>query len=104
MRSAPLAASALRFLSTACRVGAWALVALVVADAVLPAGPRSLLLGINGLVTNVIPRALSGLLVFVTPFGGAFRGDFAIVACALLLADWMLYRASVLLRRAAWGA
>lgn len=104
MRSAPLAASVLRFLSAACRVGAWALVALVVADAVLPAGPRALLLGINGLVTNVIPRALSGLLVFVTPFGGAFRGDFAIAAVTLLLVDWMLCRASVSLRRSAWGA
>ena len=54
MRSGSLVVSALRLLSTACRVGAWALVALVVADAVLPAGPRSLLLGINGLVSGII--------------------------------------------------
>lgn len=104
MRSGSLVASALRLLSTACRVGAWALVALVVADAVLPAGPRSLLLGINGLVTSIIPGPISGLLVFVTPFGGAFRGDFAIAAVVLLLADWALYRASVSLRRATWEA
>ena len=101
MRSGSLVVSALRLLSTACRVGAWA---LVVADAVLPAGPRSLLLGINGLVTSIIPGPISGLLVFVTPFGGAFRGDFAIAAVVLLLADWALYRASVSLRRATWEA
>lgn len=94
-----LAGSALRVLSLACRALAWVLVALVVADAILPAGPRSLLLGINTLVSGIIPSALSGVLVFVTPFGGAFRGDFALVAILLLVADWLLGRASASLRR-----
>ncbi|HIZ17936.1 MAG TPA: hypothetical protein IAA22_02330 [Candidatus Olsenella stercoravium] len=100
MRSG-LAASALRLLSIACRVLAWLLVALVVAGAILPAGPRALLLGLNGAVSQTIPEALSGLLVFPTPFGGAFRGDFALAACILLVLDWALSRASVSLRRAA---
>ena len=76
-------------------------VALVVAGAILPAGPRALLLGLNGAVSQTIPEALSGLLVFPTPFGGAFRGDFALAACILLVLDWVLSRASVSLRRAA---
>ncbi|WP_455138884.1 hypothetical protein [Thermophilibacter sp.] len=97
MRSAP-AARALRALAIVCRVAAWALVALVVADAVTPAGPRAWLLGVNSLVSSLLPDAVSGLLVIVTPFGGAFRGDFAIVAIVLLVLDWALCRLSASLR------
>ena len=99
MRNA-LCASALRTLSLVCRMAAWALVALVVADAVLPAGPRSLLLGVNGAVSGALPEGVAGLFVFVTPFGGAFRGDFALMAVALLVIDWLLGRTSASLRRA----
>ena len=103
MRSGSVVASALRLLSTACRVGAWALVALVVAGAVLPAGPRSLLLGANGLVSSLLPAGVSGLFVFVTPFGGAFRGDFALAALVLLVLDWLLCHAAASLERGARG-
>lgn len=93
--------SLLRLAALACRTLAWALAALVVAGAVLPAGPRALLLGVTSLVSGVIPAPLSGLLVFVTPFGGAFRGDFAVVAIVLLVFDWLLCRISVPARRLA---
>lgn len=92
------AAGALRALALVCRVAAWALVALIVADAALPAGPRAWLLGVNGAVSALVPEAVSGLLVIVTPFGGAFRGDFAIVAIVLLVLDWALCRLSASLR------
>ena len=78
-------------LARACRVAAWLLVALVAA--------RSLLLGVNNLVSGLVPEAVSGLLVFVTPFGGAFRGDFAILAVILLLVDWALCRLAAAIRR-----
>ena len=89
----------LRFVACACRIVAWALVALVVAGAVLPAGPRFLLLGANTFVSGFLPEFVSGLFVFVTPFGGAFRGDFALVALALFVLDWLLCRSSVSLGR-----
>lgn len=92
------ASRALRALAVACRVCAWALVALVVADALLPAGPRAWLLPVNGLVSGLVPDAVSGLFVFSTPLGGAFRGDFAIVAIVLLVADWALCRLLASLR------
>lgn len=92
------AAGVLRLFALVCRVAAWALVALVVADAVLPAGPRAWLLGINAAVSALVPEAVSGILVIVTPFGGAFRGDFAIVAIVLLVLDWALCRLSASLR------
>ena len=97
MRSA-VGSRALRLLALACRVAAWALVLLVVADAVVPAGPRAWLLGVNSAVSSLVPDAVSGLLVVVTPFGGAFRGDFAIVAIVLLVLDWALCRLSASLR------
>ena len=87
------------FLARVCRVAAWLLAALVAAGAVLPAGPRSLLLGVNSLVSGLVPEAVSGLLVFVTPFGGAFRGDFAILAVILLIVDWALCRLAAAIRR-----
>lgn len=96
MRS--VATRVLRALALACRVCAWALVALVVADALLPAGPRALLLGVNGAVTQLVPAPLRGLLVFAIPLGGAFRGDFAVLAIVLLVADWLLCRTAASLR------
>ena len=97
MRS-PLAARALLVVSWVCRVLGWALAALVVAGALLPAGPRALLLGAVGLASRLVPAPLLGLFVFHTPFGGAFRGDFAIVAIVLLVLDWALRRLSASLR------
>lgn len=69
---------------------AWAIVALVVADTFVTGQVRAALLPANTLLGRLIPEALSGVLVIATPFGGAFRGDFALVALILLLADWAL--------------
>lgn len=96
-RGAPVAA-ALGWAAVALRVAAWVLVGLVVADAVLPAGARTYLLAANGLATRLVPDALSGLFVFQTPLGGAFRGDFAVLAIVLLVLDWICCRASASLR------
>ena len=93
----------MRVAARVCRVVAWVLVALVVAGAVLPAGPRSLLLGANGLASSFLPSGVSGLFVFVTPFGGAFRGDFALVALALFVLDWLLCHVAASLERGARG-
>ena len=98
MRS-PIASQVLGGIAIACRVAAWALVALVAADAFLPAGPRAALLAANGVAARLVPGPLLGLLVFQTPFGGAFRGDFALAAVLLLVVDWLLVRASASLRR-----
>ena len=97
-QGAPVAATALRICAMALRLAAWALVLLVVADAVLPAGARTYLLGANGVASRLVPGALSGLFVFQTPLGGAFRGDFAALAIVLLVIDWILSRASASLR------
>ena len=96
--SRSLLPSLLAALARVLRACSWVLVALVVADAVLPAGPRSLLLPVNSLISRLIPAPMSGLFVFQTPFEGAFRGDFAIVAIVLLVLDWICCRVSASLR------
>ena len=97
MRSG-LAGRVLTLAAWACRLLGWALSAIVVAGALLPAGPRALLLGVIDLCSRLVPEPLLGLFVFRTPFGGAFRGDFAIVAIVLLVLDWALRRISASLR------
>lgn len=77
---------ALGALSVACRAVALCLVALAVLDLVLPTGARTWLLGVNGMVTRLLPDAVSGVLVLRTPLGGALRGDYVIAALALAVA------------------
>ena len=69
-----LASRLARVAAIACRALAWTLLALAAADAVLPAGARTALLAANGLVTRLLPAAISGLFVFQTPAGGALAG------------------------------
>lgn len=87
-----LASRLARVAAIACRALAWALLALAAADAVLPAGARTALLAANGLVTRLLPAAISGLFVFQTPAGGALRGDFVFAAIMLLALAWALGR------------
>lgn len=57
--------------------------------------------GVLSWVNNLdamIPAGLSGLLVYTTPLGGAFRGDFFIAAVALFICDWICCRVSASLR------
>lgn len=82
----------------ALRAAGWALAALTVAD-IFVAGPvRSALLPLNTFVSGVVPAALAGALVIQTPFGGAFRGDFALLALILFVIDWGLCKAAAALR------
>lgn len=97
-RAAGAAGTVMRAAAVAARICAWALVALVACDAVLPAGARTHLLAANGLATRLLPDALSGILVFQTPLGGAFRGDYAVLAIVLLVLDWLFCRAAARLR------
>ena len=76
------------------RIAALVLVALVVVDALFSGQFRSSLLALNGAFTSVIPAPLKGSFVFQTPFGGVFRGDFAIAAIIFFVIDWLACRAS----------
>ncbi len=80
------------------RVAAWAVCALVVADIFLTGPARSAVLPLNTLLARAIPEAISGSLVISTPFGGAFRGDFAIVAVLFFLIDWVFCKIASSLR------
>lgn len=88
----------LNIVALVARVLAWAVTALVAADAFIGSGSRTWLLAVNGAVSRLVPSQLLGLFVFSTPFGGAFRGDYAILAIVLLVIDWVLTRVSASLR------
>ena len=75
------------------RVRAVALCVLVVVDSFDVGVLHRVLLDVNGLAAGVVPQSVLGLLVFRTPMGGAFRGDFALVAIVLFVIDWLLTRA-----------
>jgi hypothetical protein len=85
-------------LGFAFRVAGWAVAALVVADLFLTGPLRSAVLPLNTLISRLIPEAISGSLVISTPLGGAFRGDFALVAVLFFLADWALCKIASSLR------
>lgn len=82
----------------ALRAAGWALAALTVADIFITGPLRAALLPLNTFVSGLVPAPLAGSLVIQTPFGGAFRGDFALLALALLVADWALCKAAARLR------
>lgn len=73
------------------RIGAWVLVALVIANS-FTVGNRVTLMRLTERVTQLLPTELAGLYVLDTPFGGAFRGDFAIAAIVLFVLDWIVAR------------
>ncbi|MCH4053858.1 MAG: hypothetical protein LKG38_01845 [Atopobiaceae bacterium] len=53
---------------------------------------------VYGIVLMATPSFLRGTLSFATILGGAFRGDFAVLALALFLLDWVFIRVSASLR------
>lgn len=87
-----LLSAVLRLASWVARVGAWGFAALTVACAVLAGPMRVYLLQATSLVGMWMPTALSGVLVFETPFGGALRGDFVIASVVLFIIDWACLR------------
>lgn len=81
----------LLLVSWALRLMAWALVLLVVVDC-FTMGNRLTVMRVTARVAALLPSRLAGVYVIDTPFGGAFRGDFAIAAVVLLLLDWIVAR------------
>lgn len=88
------ARAALDVAAVVARVLAVVLCVLVFVDSLDLGTLHTVLLDVNGFVSNLVPQSVSGLLVFRTPMGGAFRGDFALVAVALFVIDWLLARAA----------
>ena len=84
------ARAALDVAAVVARVLAVVLCVLVFVDSLDLGTLHTVLLDVNGFVS----KSVSGLLVFRTPMGGAFRGDFALVAVALFVIDWLLARAA----------
>lgn len=80
------------------RFAGWALVALVVVDLFLTGPARTAVLPLNTLLSRAIPEAISGSFVISTPLGGAFRGDFALVAVLFFLIDWVFCKIASSLR------
>ena len=85
-------AFALRTLGTVLRVCA-IVMCILITLLCFPTGPlRQLLLAATTFADGLVPAPLAGLFVFLTPFGGAFRGDYAIVAVALFALDYVCQR------------
>lgn len=82
----------LRLVAIALRLCAIALSALVVANAFNIGPLRIRLVEVTSMVSSWLPEALSGSLVYQTPFGGVLRGDFVATAVAFFVVDWLLSR------------
>lgn len=85
------ARTVLLFLSWVFRLAALVYAALVVVDS-FTFGNRLMVLQLTSRATELLPSSLAGLYVLDTPFGGAFRGDFAIASVALFVLDWICAR------------
>lgn len=92
-------------LSKAFHAGAWifrilAYIAVaVVIGSTFGVNARFPLLGsASGLVMTLTPPFLRGALALLSPFGGVFRGDFAITSVILFALDWVCIRISTSLR------
>lgn len=92
------ARAVLAIFSWVLRIAAIVIAGVVVLDSLSLGAGRTELLRVTALISSLIPQGLSGMYVMDTPFGGAFRGDFAIVALVLLVVDWILCRIRASLR------
>ena len=81
------------------RLLAIAFCALVVLMAIPSLGDRAVMVSLSSAAGTIVPQSLSGILVIPTPFGGAFRGDFALAALLVYLVDWALTNARARLVR-----
>jgi len=97
-KGSALVARILRSVAVVLRVAGILLAVLVVANVFASGAVRMALLGVNSFVSGLMPEFLRGLFVFQTPFDGAFRGDFAILAMMSLIADWAFCRIASSLR------
>ncbi len=88
----------LLFLAWACRLAAIVLAVLVVMGC-FSFAYRLRVVELSAMVAEALPAFVSGLYVINTPFGGVFRGDFALVSVTLFVLDWILLRVRYSLRR-----
>lgn len=93
-----LASIVVWLLGFALRLAAIALSLLVVASALLVGSHRASLVSILNMTPLMLPNALFGQFVYETPFGGVFRGDFAIASIILFVLDYVCMRFSTSLR------
>lgn len=80
------------------RIAAIAFMLLLVANVLALPVFRSHLSWFTDLVTSYLPWRNIGLLAIDTPFGGTFRGDFAIISLLLFIVDWLICRLRASLR------
>lgn len=88
-----------RVLGILARVCAIALALLVVANAFLTGSARQVLMGITLEAQKFLLPAVSGILVYSTPFGGSLRGDFIVMSVILFVVDWLLQKLAFSLGR-----
>ena len=93
------ASAVIGFLALAPRVAAIGVCALVVLCALPMTSVRLMVVNACNVVDRFVPDVLAGVLVYETPFGGAFRGDFALLALGLFIIDWLLVKVAY----AIWG-
>lgn len=80
------------------RLCAFAMVLLVLLNALSLPFFRTTLSRVTDLITSYLPWARFGILAVDTPFGGVFRGDLAIISLVLFIIDWLLCKLRASLR------
>ena len=87
-------AIALAVVSWGCRLGGIFMAALTVILCFAGLSAKLNLVGFIVDLSRTLPGAIAGYGVITSPFGGVFRLDFALVAAALFVADYLCQRAS----------
>lgn len=87
-------AKVLRIVALVLRVLGCILAGLVIVLSFVSEARLPLLLGLARQLSSFEPEVLRGILVFATPFGGAFRGDFALTSVLCFVLDWLACRVS----------
>ena len=98
MGSRKAAAISLAVLSVAFRIAGILMAALTVMLCFPGVSARLNLVGFVIDLSRSLPDPISGYGLVTSPFGGVFRLDFALVACFLLVLDYICQRASRALR------
>ena len=88
----------LTVLSGAFRIGGVLMAALTAILCFPGVSARLNLVGFVIDLSRSLPELISGYGLITSPFGGVFRLDFALVACFLLVLDFIFQRASRALR------
>ena len=93
-----LASRVLQIAAYILRALAYLAVIVVVASTFGFASKLPFLGSASGLLMTLTLPPLRGILTFMSPFGGVFRGDFAVTAVMLFALDWICMRISTSLR------